>query len=235
MSEFINTIDVLGDDAVIDSIIQRTITEFKDNRVKTLGQWAFNGCKELEIVDLPNLTDAWGEEIFAGCVSLKSISFPKLISWRATASLFSGCTNLASVSLPQITVLDVGYFSDCSSLKEVRTPNAKTVAENAFKNCTALEYVDLPMATQINRYGFSGATNLTALILRSETMCTLGELSSLQETPIVSGTGYIYVPSALINSYKAATNWSTYANQFRALEDYTIDGTVMGEMDETKI
>ena len=30
MAEFINTIDVLGDDAVIDSIINRTIAEFKE-------------------------------------------------------------------------------------------------------------------------------------------------------------------------------------------------------------
>ena len=33
-------------------------------------------------------------------------------------------------------------------------------------------------------------------------------------------TGYIYVPRALVNSYKAATNWSTFASQIRAIEDY---------------
>lgn len=54
-------------------------------------------------------------------------------------------------------------------------------------------------------------------------------------TPIANGTGYIYVPSALIEQYKVAENWSTYASQFRALEDYTVDGTITGELDETKI
>ena len=39
-------------------------------------------------------------------------------------------------------------------------------------------------------------------------------------TVIASGTGYVYVPSALVNSYKSATNWSTYADQIRAIEDY---------------
>jgi hypothetical protein len=39
-------------------------------------------------------------------------------------------------------------------------------------------------------------------------------------TPIASGTGYIYVPAALVDSYKGATNWSTYAAQIRAIEDY---------------
>jgi hypothetical protein len=32
--------------------------------------------------------------------------------------------------------------------------------------------------------------------------------------------GYIYVPKALIEDYKVATNWSTFADQFRAIEDY---------------
>jgi len=32
--------------------------------------------------------------------------------------------------------------------------------------------------------------------------------------------GYIYVPKELIEDYKKATNWTTYANHFRAIEDY---------------
>lgn len=32
--------------------------------------------------------------------------------------------------------------------------------------------------------------------------------------------GYIYVPRDLIETYKVSTNWVTYANQLRAIEDY---------------
>ena len=32
--------------------------------------------------------------------------------------------------------------------------------------------------------------------------------------------GYIYVPRALLESYKTTTNWSYYADSFRAIEDY---------------
>jgi hypothetical protein len=39
----------------------------------------------------------------------------------------------------------------------------------------------------------------------------------------------------LVDEYKAATNWSTYAGRIRALEDYTVDGTITGELDESKI
>ena len=65
-------------------------------------------------------------------------------------------------------------------------------------------------------------------------MTALGS-NVFKNTPIASGTGYIYVPRALVDSYKVATNWATYAAQFRALEDYTVDGTVTGDLDESKI
>ena len=51
-------------------------------------------------------------------------------------------------------------------------------------------------------------------------MATLGGKGAFNMSPIASGTGYIYVPAALVDSYKAASNWSTYANQIRAIEDY---------------
>jgi hypothetical protein len=76
---------------------------------------------------------------------------------------------------------------------------------------------------------------LTTVILRSESLCTLENVSAFNGTPIASGTGCIYVPAALVNSYKTATNWSSFASKFRALEDYTVDGTITGELDETKI
>lgn len=32
--------------------------------------------------------------------------------------------------------------------------------------------------------------------------------------------GFIYVPRKFVESYKVATNWSAFASQFRAIEDY---------------
>jgi hypothetical protein len=49
---------------------------------------------------------------------------------------------------------------------------------------------------------------------------TLADVDALNDSSVASGSGYIYVPAALVDSYKAATNWSTYAEQIRAIEDY---------------
>ena len=57
------------------------------------------------------------------------------------------------------------------------------------------------------------------LVLTSDNMSVLqGTLGT--NTPIVDGTGYIYVPANLLEDYKSATNWVTYADQFRAIEDH---------------
>ena len=126
-------------------------------------------------------------------------------------------------------------FKECTKLTTADFPLATSIASDAFKGCTKLATVDFPLVKILDGSIFSGCSQLTAVMLRSETMVTLKNANAFTGTPIASGTGYFYVPRALIDSYKSATNWSTYASQFRALEDYTVDGTISGELDPTKI
>ena len=94
------------------------------------------------------------------------------------------------------------------------------IGKYAFYKCSNLSTADFVAATSIGSNAFYSCSALTALILRSETMCTLESTNAFTSTPIASGAGYIYVPAALVDSYKAATNWRTYADQIRAIEDY---------------
>jgi hypothetical protein len=38
-----------------------------------------------------------------------------------------------------------------------------------------------------------------------------------------------------MDTYKTSANWENFAAQFRALEDYTVDGTITGALDINKI
>ena len=56
--------------------------------------------------------------------------------------------------------------------------------------------------------------------MRGNAVVQAGTGSQLYNSKIEKGAGYIYVPSALVDAYKADSKWNAYANQFRAIEDY---------------
>lgn len=78
-------------------------------------------------------------------------------------------------------------------------------------------------AAIIGTYAFANNSNLTSLTLPSETLVPLANTNAFTGTPFASGNagGTLYVPSSLIASYQAATNWSTIlgysTNQIQAI------------------
>jgi hypothetical protein len=104
------------------------------------------------------------------------------------------------------------------SITEI-TSNVAIIRPYAFFNCIRLNTVDLPVVTNIGARAFQSSTVRT-LILRSNTVVPAGDKYVCWGTPIKNGDGYIYVPRNLVDSYKSDSNWSTYATQFRAIEDY---------------
>ena len=107
----------------------------------------------------------------------------------------------------------------CASLKKLVFGSVVNAQDNAFASLTALESVDLHSKVSLGSQLIYSCKNFKALILRSNEMCTI-KTNTFQNSPIASGTGYIYVPAALVDSYKTATNWSTYADQIRAIEEW---------------
>ena len=127
------------------------------------------------------------------------------------------------------------------SITDIESPTP-SVRDYAFYECASLTIVDLSAVASIGNYAFRNCVRLKTLILRNtETICTLGPNYPFESTPIKGGSGYIYVPRKFLNDtdstmdYRRATNWSKYAARFRALEDYTVDGTTTGEFDVTKV
>ena len=90
----------------------------------------------------------------------------------------------------------------------------------SFMGCSNLAKIDFDVLEEMKDADFYQCSALTAVIIRSPAVCTMSDSNAFKSTPIASGSGYIYVPAALVDSYKAATNWTKYANQIRAIEDY---------------
>lgn len=129
---------------------------------------------------------------------------------------FSGCKSLESV-----------YIDGSNALYNHGGPQ---VAYGAFQNCTSLRTVELKKTNAKANYdiassAFSGCSSLTKLVLDSGGTLykwNLSAANALQGTPIAAGTGYVYVNDNLVESYRAATNWVTYADQIRPLSELEV-------------
>lgn len=200
-------------EAMLAGIVDGTATELVfPSSLTYIKQYTFQGCVNLEtITGLENVTEC-SMNSFYNCRALKAISLPNLKIGGSYC--FQGCTQLTELVLPKLEATPSYMVSGCRQLEYLHLASVVSIAYGSFMNCSAL----------------------TKLVLSNTTkVATLVNVSAFSGSAIASGTGYIYVPAALIDTYKAATNWSTYAAQFRVLEEYTVDGTVNGELDESKI
>ena len=100
------------------------------------------------------------------------------------------------------------------TIKNVNLPNATSIGTSAFSSCSGLTSVSFPNATGIGNYAFSSCSSLTTIYVgtNTSTVCTLGSYAFTDCTNLNS----IYVPASLVDSYKSATNWSTYASKIKA-------------------
>ena len=130
-------------------------------------------------------------------------------------------TKLVTVNLPNVTSLGAYAFYQCSNLETFTLPKLTTISTQTWYMCPKLEHADCGQLNSITAQTFNSCAALKALILRkTSSICTLSNANGVSGSGIGKGTGYVYVPADLIEAYKTATNWSTFANQFRAIEDY---------------
>ena len=170
----------------------------------------------LTTVNLPKCTSI-RISAFSGCTSLTTVNLPECTTLGYGA--FSDCTNLTTVNLPKCTYIESNAFQSCTNLTTIVLPKCTYINTYAFKDCTSLTTVNLPECTDIRTCAFENCTNLTTIILSNNQVVTLGATDVFRGSGISRGSGYIYVPDNLVDSYKSDTNWSTYANQIKPLSE----------------
>lgn len=133
------------------------------------------------------------------------------------AYAFRMCSKLVTAKFPKATSIGVCAFQN-TALVNAEMPLLDAIANSAFY-ATKVERLDFWRATSIDAQAFLSAP-LRMLILRyPDGVCALRSTSALSGTPIASGTGNVYVPHNLVEQYKTATNWSTYASQIKPISE----------------
>lgn len=239
ISEIYDLVNELPD-SPIDALLEGTLTEYTNTRITSVANYAFF-CSSIKNIYTPLVTEIghWsfqGSNVQNICAPLATYiggqafqssglqvaNFP--LCTDVGTSTFARCASLAEVNLPLLKAGAYYVFIGCTSLRSIKLPRMQTTGFQWFDGCTALEAADFTDATSVNKWSFANCTAFTTLILRNTSKVVkilyTGDYSPFLNTPIEAGEGYIYVPSALIEDYKVATNWTVFADQLRAIEDY---------------
>ena len=144
----------IGDHAFGECVSLKTLSfgenSFGENietNIKTIGNYAFFHCNDLESVTIPQSVTSIGREAFRFCNNMKSLAINGAIESMGTGA-FAGCISLEKISLGE-NIKTIGYsaFASCTSinLTNVTIPeNVTTIRPGTFAYCTHLEYIMLP-------------------------------------------------------------------------------------------
>ena len=209
-------------------LIERPLGTFEiPNDVTSIGNGAFTMCRFNKIV-IPNSVTKIGNNAFQNSQLLTECVLPDSIT-QLNTSTFYGCSYLTSDNfhIPiNLTRIPDSFLYECSNITGViNLPSTLQTISNYGFHATQIDTIKINSIIGINSNAFSYCDKLVNFIIYADNgmnnLCSLYNSNALNETPIRSGTGYIYVPDDLVDSYKAATNWSVYASQIKPLSEYT--------------
>lgn len=212
---FGDAIDAIAD-SFDDAIIQRTISgTYSNDRITTVGTCAFLGCFNLTAIDLPNVTQV-KRNAFESCKYLQTTNLPKVTEFDRGVFLNSA---IQQADFPLVTTIGNGCFNMATNLTSANLPLVTALPIDAFRS-SSIQTADFSAVTNINRTAFTDCQHLETLIIRTPSVCVISDISiALRGSKIAAGTGYIYVPDNLVDSYKTATNWVALANQIKPISE----------------
>lgn len=130
--------------------------------VTAIADFAFANCYNLTSVVIPDTIKTMGQYAFNGCQSLKKVTLSKNCKVVSDGA-FSECPVLTTVVIPEgVTTIDDSAFSNCVALKSVKLPFSITkIGDYAFYECDSLTSVTVPQGVDtIEDYAFANCNNL---------------------------------------------------------------------------
>lgn len=191
--------------------------------VTSIGRYAFLQCTGLTSITISDGVTSIGSSAFAYCKSLTSVTIPDSVT-SIEGNVIYGCTVLIGITVSSGNtvyhstgncLIETGsktLISGCKSSIIPADGSVTSINRSAFLNCKGLTSITIPdSVTSIGESAFYGCTGLTEVDFST---CT--DIPTLESSNVFSNTPSnlaIKVPSVLLDQWKSATNWSTYADK----------------------
>lgn len=143
---------------------------------------------------------------FQGCRSMKELNLPNSINSIGSFA-FKGCSNLDSIAFPEeLTVLEKYVFPGCTKLRSaVLSDNISTIEDNAFSGCTSLSYLYIPNSVSyIGDWAFSSYKSVNEIHSEIYNPFAIGNYTFERN---VKKSATLTIPHGTTNSYKTAYGW----------------------------
>lgn len=194
-------------------VTDKTITAVNDEMLEIVTGSLFVDCTQLKTVNAPNVVKI-GNNAFQRCTGLETVNMPKVESIGTYA--FANST-IKEAIFPNCTgEIGTAAFQDASGLQRAYFPKVVSVGASAFSR-SGLTRIEFDSLEQIKpSYAFNGCRALSHLIIRTPTVCSM---SGDAFANTVSSLLRIYVPDNLVEQYKTAANWSSFASQIKPISE----------------
>lgn len=180
-------------------------------------EYVFHNCSCLESITMPDNTHCGDSYLFSSCRQLRYITIPNSTNTSTIGSYAFQQVYLDAISLPKsINTIKSNLLNYAYTLKNVTIPpNVSTINSSVFGNVVCMQYIVIPSnISTISSSSFAYCYSMKEYHFKRTTPPTLSNTNAFTSIP---STCKIYVPyssdHSILNAYKTANNWSTYANQ----------------------
>ena len=173
---------------------------------------SFYANYSLRMISIPNGVKKIGGYLLRNSNSLPHITFPNSVT-EILEFVMANCQSIDEIIIPDaVTRLDRYTFDSCLTAQKLVIGNGITTIQTNFAfNCYSLIRIDFPAG--ITSIGESAFGNCQGVLWYNFTYCdAVPTLANTNAFTNINANCEIQVPAGLVDSWKAATNWATYAD-----------------------
>lgn len=198
------------DNKALAALIERSATHIGiPSGITTIGERAFHCCENLTSVTIPNGVTSIGEYAFYECTALASADMPNSVL-TIGENAFRKCGFIKLPVMNGVTTIGDNSFRLCSNLASIVLPDSvESIGDSSFHECTAV--TEVRSGNGLTSIGSQAFRNLTACLLYDFSKCTTVPSLGSSAFSGINTNAKIIVPAALLNEWKAATNWASYS------------------------